>query len=58
MVTCVQANAANSVLFTTDSFGFIYAWRIDNYCLETVETDPPECKDLVTFYSALQHTLV
>ncbi|XP_046574299.1 WD repeat-containing protein on Y chromosome-like [Haliotis rubra] len=42
MVSTMITNKANTLLFTGDSMGFIYAWDIDNYCHDTPADSPPE----------------
>ncbi|CAI9734813.1 repeat-containing on Y chromosome-like [Octopus vulgaris] len=41
MVTSMALNSSNTVLFSTDTFGFIYAWDIDGYCGVKAEEYPP-----------------
>jgi hypothetical protein len=40
----MEVNAANTLLFTGDDFGFIYVWNIDKYGLHQAETQSAECK--------------
>lgn len=44
MVSTMITNKANTLLFTGDSMGFIYAWDINNYCHDTPADAPPECE--------------
>uniref|UniRef100_A0A0L8IAK9 Uncharacterized protein n=1 Tax=Octopus bimaculoides TaxID=37653 RepID=A0A0L8IAK9_OCTBM len=41
MVTSMALNSSNTVLYSTDTFGFIYAWDIDRYCGVKGEEYPP-----------------
>ncbi|WAQ98705.1 WDR49-like protein [Mya arenaria] len=42
MVSVMEVNKANTVLFTGDSLGFVYLWDIDGYAATHVESEPPE----------------
>ncbi|KAL4229841.1 hypothetical protein ACF0H5_010233 [Mactra antiquata] len=42
MVSVLEVNKQNTVLFSGDSYGFIYLWNIDGYCLTSNEEEPPE----------------
>ncbi|XP_060601618.1 WD repeat-containing protein on Y chromosome-like isoform X3 [Ruditapes philippinarum] len=42
MVSVLDVNKANTVLFSGDSYGFIYLWNVDGYCLKHKEQESPE----------------
>jgi len=42
MVSVMEINKANTILFTGDSFGFVYLWDIDGYAADRIEPEPPE----------------
>lgn len=43
MVSAMDVNKANTLLFTADSAGFVYVWNIDGYCVTHLEEEAPEC---------------
>ncbi|XP_012936713.1 WD repeat-containing protein on Y chromosome [Aplysia californica] len=42
MVSHLLSNSNNTLLFSSDSFGFIYVWDIATYCLTEPAVQPPE----------------
>ena len=53
MVTGMEVNKSNTLLISADSFGFIYAWNIDGFCMEHVEEGSPECKYAINVHVCL-----
>lgn len=56
MVSVLEINKQNTVLFSGDSFGFIYLWNVDGYAVDCIERDSPEGMEtgditLVLFHS-------
>ena len=43
MITAMEVNKTNTLLFSCDTFGFVYVWNIDGYCKNGVEKNSPEC---------------
>lgn len=54
MVSVLEVNKANTVLFSGDSFGFIYLWNIDGYCAKHKEDESPEGE----YFMSLGHRLL
>ena len=42
MVSLLEINKHNTVLFSGDSLGFIYLWNVDGYASDGREYEPPE----------------
>ncbi|XP_055893432.1 WD repeat-containing protein on Y chromosome-like isoform X2 [Biomphalaria glabrata] len=42
MVSQLVSNSANTVLYSSDTSGFIYAWNLTDYCLTRPAHEPPE----------------
>ncbi|XP_064637892.1 WD repeat-containing protein on Y chromosome-like [Lineus longissimus] len=42
MITAMDVNKRNTVLYTADNFGFICVWNIGMYAMEHTENSPPE----------------
>ena len=42
-MSAMAINKSDTILFTGDSFGFVYVWRVEHYCSEEEEKEPPEC---------------
>ena len=39
-----EESEENALLFVGDSFGFVFIFDIQGYCLHGEEDEPPECK--------------
>jgi len=37
-------NSRNTRLFSADSFGFIYVWNVERYCVDSIEEQSAECQ--------------
>ena len=44
MISTIEVDENNNLLFSSDSHGFIYVWNIDGYCIEGEESESPECR--------------
>ena len=42
MVSTLEVVSSDTMLFSADNLGFIYAWNIDGYCLKGEEAESPE----------------
>ncbi|KAH3841539.1 hypothetical protein DPMN_115005 [Dreissena polymorpha] len=42
MVSVLEVNEKNTILFSGDSLGFVYLWDIEGYAAYGIEKDPPE----------------